>query len=140
MTVNHGSMKFWDHLRDTYLQSPEMLLLLIMHYLQGMAKAYLAGEILQVIFFLSSTGKVADEVVILMHQQNLKVSSGERFIGASLIIDCHSIFGYTFAGQCHKCLKLARRDSSCSQMDINKYWQDSDNRFGSHLKNSKVTF
>ena len=42
-----------------------------MHYLQVMAKAYLAGEILQAIF-LSSTGKVADEVGILMHQQNLR--------------------------------------------------------------------
>ena len=40
-----------------------MLLLLIMHYLQGMAKAYLAGEISQAIFFLSSSGKVAEEVV-----------------------------------------------------------------------------
>ena len=41
-----------------------MLLLLIMHYLQGMAKAYLAGEISQAFFFfLSSSGKVAEEVV-----------------------------------------------------------------------------
>ena len=61
-----------------------------MHYLEGMAKAYLAGEIVQAIF-LSSTGKVADEVVILMHQQNLKVSLGEWFILASLITDYHSV-------------------------------------------------
>ena len=72
-----------------------------------MAKAYLAGEILQAMF-LSSTGKVADEVLILMHQQNLKVSLGEQFILASLITDYHCVFVYTFAGQYHKCLKLAR--------------------------------
>ena len=34
-----------------YLNSPEMLLLLIMHYLQGMVKVNVAGEI-----FLSFTG------------------------------------------------------------------------------------
>ena len=94
-------------------------------------------------FFLSSTGKVADEVVILMHQQNLKVSSGEQFIGASLIIDYHSVFGYTFAGQCHKCLKLARVSyviiHAAKWISIN-IGEIPTIVFGSHLKNSKVTF
>ena len=80
-----------------------MLLLLIMHYLQGMIKVYLAGEILQAIFvFYRLKMKSSQQVVIVMHQQNLKVSQGKPFILASLIIDYHSVFGNTFARQCHK--------------------------------------
>ena len=80
-----------------------------------------------------------------MHQQNLKVSLGERFIGASLIIiiDYHSVFSYTFAGQCHKCLKLAR--VSYVILHAPKWISIKINEiptlvFGNHLKNSKVTF
>ena len=80
-----------------------------------------------------------------MHQQNLKVSLGERFIGASLIIiiDYHSVFSYTFAGQCRKCLKLARvsyvilHTAKWISINIGKI---PTLVFGNHIKNSKVTF